>query len=190
METLNIEKENVINAYNVANDEQKQMLESLFGHDVFRPKTIMDRIQLVSDAARELGQDHPLVKEHYALCSVEVSSNLINYSKLCMITAALNEGWEPKFTFGEYRYFPVFRLISEKEYNKKSKRGMKKYRVFYLLKNSTYEYCGVSSAPSSYDSSGVYAGVGTRLAFKTKELAEYAGKQFINLYAEYLLKSQ
>lgn len=187
METLNIEKENVINAYNVANDEQKQMLESLFGHDVFRPKTIMDRVQLVSDAVRELGQDHPLVKEHYALCSVEVSSNLINYSKLCMITAALNEGWEPEFTFSEYRYFPVFCLISEKEYAEKSK--MEKYRVFYRLTDRTYEYCGVSSAPSSYDSFEVYAGVGTRLSFKTKELAEYAGKQFINLYAEYLLKS-
>ena len=42
-------------------------------------------------------------------------------------------------------------------------------------------YGGVSVASADYDAS--YADVGSRLAFSNRDLAEYAGKQFIDIWA-------
>ena len=44
---------------------------------------------------------------------------------------------------------------------------------------------GVSYANSNNDSANVNANFGSRLAFKNEELAEYAGKQFIDIYADF-----
>lgn len=44
-----------------------------------------------------------------------------------------------------------------------------------------------SCAVASYVSASVHTGFGSLLAFKTKELAEYAGKQFIDLWADFCL---
>ena len=111
MDTLNIDKEKAINAYRVGSDEQKQVLELLFGVETLKPKTVMDRVKTFEDALKELKPFHPLVKEYKALCKADVTSNLIAYSKLCIVTAALNEGWIPKFIKGEKRYSPCFFLI-------------------------------------------------------------------------------
>lgn len=63
-----------------------------------------------------------------------------------------------------------------------------KSRVVYRSSLYAYAYGGVSYSGAYYDSADVYTNIGSRFAFKTEELAEYAGKQFIKLYADYLLK--
>lgn len=186
MEILNIEKEKAINAYRVGSDEQKQVLELLFGVETLKPKTVMDRVKTFEDALKELKPFHPLVKEYKALRKADVTSNLIAYSKLCVITAAMNEGWTPRFVKGEYRYFPYFYLYTNEEISRMSEE--KQSSVVYLSDCYASAYGGVSYACAYYDSVYV-ANVGSRLAFKTEELAEYAGKQFTKLYAEYLLKA-
>ena len=45
---------------------------------------------------------------------------------------------------------------------------------------------GVSYAYASYDSSGTYAYFGVRLAFKTSELAAYCGRQFLDIWADFV----
>ena len=182
METLNIDKEKAINAYRVGSDEQKQVLELLFGVETFKPKNVMERVKTFEDALKELKPFHPLVKEYKALRKADVTSNLIVYSKLCIVTAALNEGWRPKFVEGEKRYFPYFRLYSSEEISQMSKE--EKSSVVY--QSCDYASGGVSCAYASYDSAAVGAHIGSRLAFKTNELAKYAGKQFGKLYANYL----
>lgn len=129
MEILNIEKEKAINAYRVGSYEQKQVLELLFGVETLKPKTVMDRVKTFEDALKELKPFHPLVKEYKALCKADVTSNLIAYSKLCIVTAALNEGWTPKFIKGEKRYSPCFFLYTDKEIRNMSKD--EKSRVVY-----------------------------------------------------------
>ena len=62
-------------------------------------------------------------------------------------------------------------------------------RVVYRGYNNANANGGVSYANADFDSASVYAHLGSRLALKTEELAEYAGKQFTKLYAEYLLKA-
>ena len=150
-------------------------------------KNITNRIKTFDDALEELGPNHSLVKEYEAICKADVTENTIVYSRLCVITAAMNEGWRPRFVKEEYRYFPYFYLYTNEEISRMSEE--EKSRVVYRSDYYASAYGGVSFAYANYDSASVYAGIGSRLAFKTEELAEYAGKQFTKLYAEYLLKA-
>lgn len=192
MEILNIEKEKAINAYRVGSDEQKQVLELLFGVETFRPKNVMERVKTFEDACRELGKDHPFVLayQNTNLRDPEVADDnkdVIAYLKLRIIAAALNEGWKPKFVKGEFRYFPYFYLCSDEDISRMSEE--RKSRVVCLSYGNTSEYGGVSFIVAGSYPTGIIAYIGSRLAFKTSELAKYAGKQFGKLYAEYLLKA-
>lgn len=60
-ETMSVKRENLLNAYKNANDEQKSFLENLFGSETFKPKDIRERIKTFADALHELGNDNPLV---------------------------------------------------------------------------------------------------------------------------------
>lgn len=189
-ETLNINKENVLNAYGSATDEQKAMLEIIFGKDTFKSKDITERIKTFEDACKELGSDHPLVLayQNTNLRDAEVANDnkdIIAYMKLRIIVAALNEGWEPQFIPGEYRWSPYFVLYTKDEIDEMDEKTRARVvsRSYYNANASG----GVSYALSYYDSAYVYASIGSRLAFKTDDLAEYAGKQFIEIYADFML---
>lgn len=189
-ETLNINKENVLNAYGTATDEQKAMLEIIFGKDTFKSKDITERIKTFEDACKELGSSHPLVLayQNTNMRDTEVANDnkdIIAYMKLRIIVAALNEGWEPQFIPGEYRWSPYFILYTKDEIDKMDDET--RARVVYRSSYDAYASGGVSYASSVYDSAHVYAYIGSRLAFKTEELAEYAGKQFIEIYADFML---
>lgn len=192
MEILNIEKEKAINAYRVGSDEQKQVLELLFGVETLKPKTVMDRVKTFEDACRELGKDHPFVLAYqntnlrdpeFADDNIEV----LAYLKLRIITAALNEGWTPRFAKRDHRYFPYFYLYSSEEIRQMPEE--EKSRVACFPGNDAYVYRGVSYANVYYGFTSVNGPFGPLLVFKARELAEYAGKQFTKLYAEYLLKA-
>lgn len=189
-ETLNINKENVLNAYGSATDEQKAMLEIIFGKDTFKSKDITERIKTFEDACKELGSDHPLVLayQNTNLRDAEVANDnkdIIAYMKLRIIVAALNEGWEPQFIPGEYRWFPYFVLYTKDEIDEMDEKT--RARVVFRSYSYAAANGGVSYAYSNYDSACVYARIGSRLAFKTDDLAEYAGKQFIEIYADFML---
>ena len=65
-------------------------------------------------------------------------------------------------------------------------------RAGVVYRSSSYAYAngGVSYAYALYDSAIVYAHIGSRLAFKSEELAEYAGKQFTDIYADFIFKAE
>lgn len=189
-ETLNINKENVLNAYGSATDEQKAMLEIIFGKDTFKSKDITERIKTFEDACKELGSDHPLVLayQNTNLRDAEVANDnkdIIAYMKLRIIVAALNEGWEPQFIPGEYRWFPYFVLYTKDEIDEMDEKT--RARVVYRSGSYASAYGGVSYASADYVSACVSAYFGSRLAFKTDDLAEYAGKLFIEMYADFML---
>lgn len=84
---------------------------------------------------------------------------MIAHAQLVIIAEALNGGWKPDWDdHSEWKYYPWFKI---------SGSGL-----------SYGDFVG------SYSRSTV----GSRLCFKSSELAEYAGKQFIDLYKKsYLL---
>lgn len=181
---IQIQQDNLLNAYKNASSEQRELLEHLFGSEVFKPKDVRERIKTFHDACCALGNEHPFVVsyEKYVNTASGEEADVIAYLQLRIITAALNEGWEPQFVPGEYRWAPYFVLYTKEEIEKMN--AQTKARVVCRSYNNAYANGGVSCAYASYDSAYVYAGIGSRLAFKSEELAEYAGKQFLEIYAD------
>lgn len=83
-------------------------------------RPVTERIKTFDDAREALGDEHPFVKEYWSVVNIDldITQDLIAYLKLRIIVAALNEGWEPKFEKGEYRYFPLFYFYTKEEYDK------------------------------------------------------------------------
>ena len=149
-------------------------------------RPVTERVKTFDDAVRELGDEHPLVKEWHL--GDGLSADLEAYLKLRIITLALNEGWTPKFTEDECRYFPWFVLYTEDEYNNLS--DDEKARVVFRSFSYAVAYGGVSYARANHGSASVSAHIGSRLAFKNRELAVYAGNQFVEIYANYVFKDK
>ena len=178
-EKISIQKENVLNAYKQASKEQKALLENMFGKEMFKPKNIMERVKTFEDACEVLGEEHSYVQEYRGIANVnfDFTQDIIAYLKLRIIAAALNEGWKPKFDGKEYRHYPWFFIYTKKAYEcldddeKKECRG--------LSHGNTYACVSVQTLSSGANSS-------SRIVFKTKELAEYCGKQFIDIWSDYL----
>lgn len=80
------------------------------------------------------------------------------YKKLKLISEALNEGWKPDWNnSNQYKWYPWFRF----------KEGF------------GFSLTDWGSADSVTDAC-------SRLCFKSQELAEYAGKQFEDIYRDFL----
>ena len=111
---------------------------------------------------------------------------------LRIIAAALNGQSEgtldefPKFEKGEYRWYPWFLLYTQKEIDEMSEK--KKSRVVLRSGSNANANGGVAFAGAYNGSSNASASYGSRLAFKTKELAKYAGEQFIDIWANLVFK--
>lgn len=59
-----------------------------------------------------------------------MEAHVLAYLKLCIITAALNEGWKPQFTNDEYRWYPWFTLWTEEELKEKSEQWKKDHKLW------------------------------------------------------------
>lgn len=189
-ELIQINTDTLIKAYKESSNDCKNTLESLFGEEIFKSKDITERIKTFEDACNELGIEHPFVRS-YNLWKNYGEYNQLDvdaYLKLRIIAVALNEGWEPQFTEDEWRYFPWFVLYTQKEIDEMDEE--QKSRVVYRSSVNASVNGGVAFANTVYDSSRTYALIGSRLAFKSSELAKYAGEQFIEIWADYVFKPQ
>lgn len=153
--------------------------------------SIMDRIKTFEDAVKELGEKHPAVCEYDAIVSAgletSMSPDILAYLKLRIITAALNEGWGPQFIVDEYRYWPLFWIYTQEEVDAMTEAE----RSELLVVGGRANYgalCGFSYASSNLGFSFSSTVIGARLAFKSHELAKYAGRQFIELWSDFSFK--
>ena len=190
MSEVRISKEQLINSYKTADNETKKTLEAIFGKEMFKPKDIKERIKTFEDACNELGKEHTLVREYWDVCHTGImfGADIIAYLKLRIIAAALNEGWEPQFTEDAWRYFPWFYLYTQKEIDEMDEE--EKSRVVFRSVSNAHAYGGVACANTYNDSSDASAALGSRLAFKSSELAKYAGEQFVEIWADYVFKPE
>ena len=149
-----------------------------------KPQNVMERIKTFEDALAELrdraehGDEEAevLVNEYdnvYSIC-IKCSKDLLAYLKLRIITYALNEGWKPEFEeVIEPRCYPWFKLKTSRVVGRGSNNENANYGLVY--------------AGAYYASLGSDTDCGPRLAFKSKELAEYAGKQFVEIYEDWFI---
>lgn len=151
-------------------------------------RPVTERIKTLADAMEALGQGNPLVEEYIAVRDKlrTDAGELIAYLKLRIIVAALNEGWEPKFTEDEHRYFPWFYLYTKEEYDELDDE--EKGRVVLRSGFINYANGGFVYVDAGYASSNSGSVIGSRLAFRTRELAAYAGRQFIEEWADFMFK--
>jgi hypothetical protein len=184
---VDINEKTLRQVYKYGDANTKITIEQIIGKK-YCCKTIMEIIKTFQDAKEELGPENVFVKEYNNICSTgRPSKDLLAYLRLRIITAALNEGWEPDFTNRKQdKYYPWFWLYTRKELDELSDMERKKGISFGANANSG-AYCGFLYANTSNAPSVANAGIGSRLCFKSKELAEYAGRQFIGLYLDFLI---
>ena len=120
---------------------------------------VTDRVKTYEDACKKLGRQQ---YNEDQLMKLGLTKNDIAYQKMVVIVEALNEGWKPDVCDRNvYRWYPWFVT-----------NGSPSSFAFDV---------------SHYAYSHAIAGSGSRLALKSEELANYCGKQFVELWKEMLL---
>jgi hypothetical protein len=121
----------------------------------------LKKIKTFEDACKALKIDPTKVPD-FSNAPLALQAALIAHYKLVIIAQALNKGWTPDWNnYNEYKYYPWFWM-------EKTQGNLE----------------GFACSGVGYDCA--YSSVGSRLCFKTREIAEYAGKQFIDLYKAYM----
>ncbi len=195
---MEIKKENIVNAYVNGDESVKEMLRTMFPDIEFETaqaaenRPVTERIKTFEDAIDELGADHPLVQQWEAFAGLpgngidEYNADLCAFYKLRIITAALNEGWQPKFTDDEWRWYPWFCLYTEDELAEKDDKWKQSHTVIATGDYHT-GYAGFACAISNGAPSRTDASVGSRLCYRSEALADYSGRQFADLWADFNL---
>ena len=166
----------------------------LVDEEVKDDRPVTERIKTFEDACVALNKRAEAGDETAGDLLADYESNRDNIlckemlacMKLFIIVAALNEGWEPKFEKDEYRYYPWFRLYTKDEYEELSEE--EKGRAVLRSGNNTNAYYGVVYVNANFASSNSFTSYGARLAFRTSELALYAGEQFAEEFADFIFK--
>ena len=118
---------------------------------------ITDRIKTYEDACAELGVD---TISEIDFSTSELTPDEINYRKLKTIIKALVGDWKADW----------------------SNSDQQKWQPYFGLSGGVFVFDDTYYGYSIAD-----AGNGSRLCFPTSELAEYAGKQFIEIYNGFML---
>lgn len=158
MITLQISEQQARKMYSTASKELKEILEASCGKEVLSG-SIMDRVKTFEDACKELGRQPYNVD---SLMKLGLTKNDIAYQKMVVIVEALNEGWKPDVCNSNVeRWYPWFKPLGSPS--------------SFAFDVSSYAYVLA------------HAGSGSRIALKSEQLANYCGKQFLELWKEILL---
>ena len=152
--TLNVDKKNALKAWREADNKGKQMLENLYGKEIFANQNVMDRIKTFEDAMEETGRKGA---PDFSDLPKDMRRHFIALYKMEVITEALNEGWKADWdNSDENKYYPYF-----------------------IMSPSSFAFGG-----SSYAIAYAGAGSGSHLFYKTRGLAEYSSKKFIHIWKD------
>lgn len=193
MKTIEVTEKEVKAAFDVAKtEEMKNVLKALFCKDEEGKPNLDDytTIKTYEDACEALSVE-PIFNEPNPIMNLygveyEVEPHIIALMKLETISRALwGRTWkpEPDAEGTKWYYYPLFALYTQSEIDNmdEEKRGG-------LLSASADSgaSAGFGCLHTGNRSSSAYAHTGFRLCQETSEKAEYFGKQFLELWAEYL----
>lgn len=156
-------------------------------------RPVTERIKTFEDACNELGRMAEkgddtaanLLSDYDSNCNNILVKQTLATMKLSIIAHALNEGWQPQFTKEEYRYYTLFYIYTQEEIDnmdEEKKKKLWRFRV-YSINGSD---CVIAYANSHCTWSNELPSFSVRIAVKSKELAEYFGNQFIDIWADYV----
>lgn len=179
--TIEVKVEDIKRAFDEADDKVKNGIIALFPQ-FKKALPVTDRVKTFGDACREVGID----KNLYLIMRDNEPADVIAYMKLRVICKALNEGWEPQFTEGEERWNPVFLLWSKEELSVMSD-DQKAKRQTVLMDRYSGDWAGFSHSVSENVIESDVSNCASRLCLKSQQLADYCGKQFVNIWADFFL---
>jgi hypothetical protein len=113
-------------------------------------------IKNFEDACTALGLDASKVIPDFSGYPAEDQAAMIAHSKLVIVAKALNGDWKPNWNDGSQH----------------------KYYPYFDMRNGLSYY--------GYFFDGQCSSVGSRLCFRSSEIAEYAGTQFLDIYKAFL----
>jgi hypothetical protein len=118
-------------------------------------------IKAFEDACTKLGLDAATVLPDFSMYPEKHRNAMTAHSKLVIIRDAVNDGWEPDWKNGKFdKWFPWF------DHDSSSGSG-------FAFGNADHQYA-TSDA-------------GSRLCFKSEDVATYVGRQFEDLYRDYFV---
>lgn len=184
--------EQLVALYRTGGDEARKAIKEALGDEFSELIPVTKRVQTLDDAVRELGDDQPAVKAWrsikygYSVSEKDPdTADIMAYVTLRVITEALNEGWKPQFTEGERRWYAWYDFLTKEEVEGMSDEEKEERRVVGRAYNSAFANGGLVYSYAHNVSAHSSTGHGSRLAFKNEELAEYAAKQFGDIYADF-----
>jgi len=179
MEPITLDKMALLAAYRGGNADQKEMLEQLFGKDMFTPN--WREITSYEKACEVLGIEPIEFKEVGDRPQYMRMANAMQ--QLLVICEAVNEGggWYDKDGWG---YYPVFVLYSKHEMEELGEAECKRKGIHQLLAACfaySAEDAGVRCASTDARGAAAGANFGFPLCLNSEEKAEFIGKQFFEL---------
>ena len=187
---IDFSKEQLLSIYRSGGNEARLAIKEALGDEFASTLPVTERIKTLDDAVSELGEDNPAVKAYrsikygYAISETDPeTADIMAYAALRVIVEALNEGWKPQFTKGEWRWYAWYDLVSPEQIEDMSEE--EKCRVVGRASRNAYAYGGLVCSNAYNVSSNSSTYYGSRLAFKNEELAEYAAKQFGEIFADF-----
>lgn len=185
---IDFTQEQLVAFYRSTSADGRKAVKEALGEKFSEILPATERVKTYEDAVNELGEDNPIVVAASTASwrfPEAVNKDLVAYMKLRVIVAALNDGWKPQFVPGEQRWYPWYELISKEDYEAMSDDEKQERRCVGRSVFNAYAVGGLVCSCADYASSVSPASFGSRLAFKTEALAEYAGKQFAELFADF-----
>lgn len=155
---LEVDKKNAITAWSKADSKGKELLENLYGKEVFKNIDITDRIKTFEDACQETGRPKD---RNFSNVPEDLREHFERMYEMIVIAEALNEGWMPNW----------------------DDSNELKWKPYFKMSPSSFAFCY-----SFYVYSDARAGSGSRLCFKTEALSNYAAKQFLDIWKRIQLK--
>jgi hypothetical protein len=120
------------------------------------PKNIKERIKTFDDVLQENGVEKMVFENN---CQ-DLTTDEVAYKMVKEIVKAFNEGWTPDWTdSNQYKYYPWFKMGSPS---------------------------GGGFSCDVYGYWRTYSFVGSRLCFKSADLAKHAGQLFESIYKDFL----
>jgi len=158
MKKLKLSDEKALELYKNADPVFKALLEENWSKEFFNQE-ITDRVRTVQDAFRIENIDYEGFMLNFAKAGVR--QNFISTAILEVIAKVLNEGWKPNWKdSNEGKFYPYF--VYDKEVG------------------------GCVFSDAHFDCANAITTLGSRLYFRTRKLAEHAGRTFIEEYNQML----
>lgn len=156
-------REKALAAWGSADKAGKEMLNEIFGENIFIPKKKDSWMVGSFEEACTRIDKLPTDRLPYLANTEDPYERLMNYTSMrYTIAEVIQDGWVADYTYGNPKWYPWFEWDEE--------------RSAFVFSGS---YC-------DYDSAGTVCGA--RLSFETEEQSDYFGREFIDIHNVVLTK--